>query len=75
MQVRNFILCTAIIYIMGEQGVTYFAFLVPAKDQEDFVLCIYLEAIRVNYAATTALTAGLGDLKGCSQSSLLVMLL
>lgn len=42
---------------MGEQGVTYFAFLVPAEDQEDFVLYIYLEAIRVNYAATTALTA------------------
>ena len=57
MQVRNFILCTAIIGTVGEQGVTYFAFLVPAEDQEDFVLQIYLEAVRVNYAATTALTA------------------
>lgn len=57
MQIRNFILCIAIIYILGEQGVTYFAFLVPAEDQEDFGSCIYLEAIVINYAATTALTA------------------
>lgn len=57
MQIRNFILCIAVIYILGEQGVPYFAFLVPAEDQEDFVLRLCHEAIVINYAATTALTA------------------